>query len=200
MPGNPARTPQGRPREIWHRPGSDQRVNVPGGRTPGPENPVNLQEPAAREPGFGTSAGSSRDRPDGIVECVKNAFMGAGRVVGARYAVLQDGTSHVVAVHAPDDRTGALGTIRKGSIEARDEFHGAAIAPLVLHEGGVRRGRPVGAGPAFLKTRRRIKVIRHARRGVRGRGARRRLPPKPPQCAGREITGPPRRRACDRLV
>ncbi len=88
---------------------------------------------------------------------MKNAFEKLEHVIQVRYAVLQDGTFHVVVIHVLDDMGSALRTVCKKSIENEGAFPDVEIEPLVLHKDEVLDEHLAGTRPVFSKTEQRIK-------------------------------------------
>ena len=115
------------------------------------------QEQAVEDLQLRLNAGSLQDRLGEIVEGMKNAFEKLERVIQVRYAVLQDGTFHVVVIHVLDDVGSALRTVCKKSIEIEGAFPDVEIEPLVLHKDEVLDEHLAGTKPVFSKTEQRIK-------------------------------------------
>lgn len=115
------------------------------------EQRIERQESATRELAFRINAGSSQDRVDEVVAYMENAFKTLDHVVGVHYAVLQDGTWHVVTVHNMEDGGRALRSICKKAVEVQNAFHSVEIAPVVLHVDEVLREHLAGTKTVFNK-------------------------------------------------
>lgn len=115
------------------------------------EKRVNRQELAIKELESRMNSGSSQDRLDEIIAHMISVFRELEHVIEVRYVVLWDGTWHVVVIHTLDDRSKALETICKKSLEIHNAFPDVTLTPLVLHKNEVRRGHVAGTKSVFLK-------------------------------------------------
>ena len=116
------------------------------------ERRVGRQEAAMRELASRMDAGAQH-REGKVVACMENAFKTLDHVVGVHYAVLRDGTWHVVAVHDMEDGGRALRSICKKAVEVQNAFCGVEIAPAVLHVDEVRREHLAGTKAVFKRPR-----------------------------------------------
>ena len=117
------------------------------------EQRIERQESATQELAFRMNAGSSQDHVDEVVAYMENAFKTLDHVVGVHYAVLLDGTWHVVAIHDMEDGGRALRSICKKAVEVQNAFRGVEIAPVVLHVDEVRREHLAGTKAVFKRPR-----------------------------------------------
>ena len=115
------------------------------------ERRVERQESEMRELALRMGAGS-RDRAGEVVARMEGAFKALDHVIGVHYAVLRDGTWHVVAVHDMEDGGGALRSICKKAVEVQDAC-GVEIAPVVLHVDEVLREHLAGTEAVFERPR-----------------------------------------------
>lgn len=115
------------------------------------ERRVERQESEMRGLALRMGAGS-RDRAGEVVARMEGAFKALDHVVGVHYAVLRDGTWHVVAVHDMEDGGGALRSICKKAVEVQDAC-GVEIAPVVLHVDEVLREHLAGTEAVFERPR-----------------------------------------------
>ena len=95
----------------------------------------------------------AQHREGKVVACMENAFRTLDHVVGVHYAVLRDGTWHVVAVHDMEDGGRALRSICRKAVEVQNAFRGVEIAPVVLHVDEVRREHLAGTETVFKRPR-----------------------------------------------
>lgn len=147
LEGNAARGSAG---NVGGGPARQTRETPVAARVRELERRVERQESEMRELALRMGAGS-RDRAGEVVARMECAFKALDHVVGVHYAVLQDGTWHVVVVHDMEDGGGALRSICKKAVEIQDAC-GVEIAPVVLHVDEVR-GHLAGTEAIFERPR-----------------------------------------------